>query len=155
VIVIASILFSHWVTLGYLKVREMINPSSQSLVYLANTLNDNLAFTRFFDVLWMPLTFSAVLGSLLVLIFGVLYSHRIAGPIFNLKRMMSQVAEGNLDVMMRIRNKDEFHDVQDAFNRMVTGLKTHLEDLEEAVRKLPEPSRKEFEALLVELRKPR
>lgn len=141
-IIIASIFCSHLVTLGYLKVKEWISPSSQDLMYFSGAIRETLAFSRAIEILWFPLLLSALLGSILIVVFAVLYSHRIAGPLFNLKRMMKLVEEGNLKVTMRIRKTDEFHDVEEAFNSMLKGLNSNISKLETAVAKLPNPSRK-------------
>jgi methyl-accepting chemotaxis protein len=151
-VVIGSIVVSHLVTVGFMLVREWITGSSEDLMYFSNPANETLAFTHILDILWMPMLFSALLGCTLIVLFGLFYSHRIAGPIFNLKRMMRQVEEGHLNVVMRIRVKDEFHDVESAFNQMVQGLRSRLEKVKQAVDELPEAKRRQIENLLVELK---
>lgn len=151
-IVVASILCSHLITLGFIKLRDLSAGSSQSLMYLSTAIQPSLSFTRVFEVLWLPLLISGLLGCLLVAVLGIFFSHRIAGPLFNLKRMMQQVEDGNLDVKMCIRNHDEFHDVEEAFNRMVTGLRAHMQELEQVVDRLPEDKRKELAKILRDMR---
>jgi nitrogen fixation/metabolism regulation signal transduction histidine kinase len=150
-IVVGSILLSNLVTLGFFKLRDLSDSASQNLSYFTDTIHTTLAFSRVFQVLWLPLLISGLLGCILVAVLGIFFSHRIAGPLFNLKRVMRQVEEGNLNVMMKIRNKDEFHDVEEAFNRMVGGLKFLLQDLENAVQNLPEDKKHEFEKILKEM----
>lgn len=53
---------------------------------------------------------------------GIAFSHRVAGVMYALKRTIRQILEGK-DVYLKLRAKDEFQDVQDAFNRMVKALK--------------------------------
>jgi len=147
-VVIASIFFSHFITVGFLKLKEIFTPSSQDLVYFANAFSPTLAFSRILDILWLPMLFSALLGSVLIVIFSLFYSHRIAGPLYNLKRMMRQIEIGNLNVIMKIRKNDEFHDVEEAFNRMLTGLKSRREVLEKAVANLSGPDKNMMEKIL-------
>ncbi len=147
-VVIASIFFSHFITVGFLKLKEIFSPSSQDLVYFANTLSPTMVFTRVLDILWLPMLFSALLGSILIVIFSLFYSHRIAGPLYNLKRMMHQIEKGDLNVIMKIRKNDEFHDVEEAFNRMLAGLKSRREDLEKAVANLSGPDKNKIGKIL-------
>ncbi len=77
-----------------------------------------------------------------MLIFGLLYSHKIAGPIFNLKRVLHKIGNGDLTVTMKLRASDEFHDVEDAFNQMANGLNQRLMTIQKAIAELPRPAQK-------------
>jgi len=64
--------------------------------------------------------------SLLVLVVGVLgivFTHKVAGPIFKMKRLLRQVGEGKLIVRERLRRGDELQDFFGAFERMVEDLR--------------------------------
>lgn len=61
--------------------------------------------------------------SLILIFFSVTISHRIAGPMFALKRSLDRIAEGNLkDARVKFRARDEFHEIADALNRVVDEL---------------------------------
>lgn len=72
-----------------------------------------------------------VLGVLQLIFLGITFiltifiSHRIAGPLYKLKRAMEDVAKGNFDLRISFRKNDHFKDIQDTFNDMVqaVGLK--------------------------------
>lgn len=49
---------------------------------------------------------------------GIIFSHRIAGVMFALKRTIREVNAGK-NVRLRIRAKDEFHDVAQSFNALL------------------------------------
>lgn len=151
-VVVISILLSHLVTIGFMKLRELMGGTEEELMYFANPVHQTLAFARILDILWLPMLISCALGIVLVVILGMFFSHRIAGPMFNLKRMMKQVEEGKLDVVMRIRITDEFHDVENSFNQMVAGLRTRLERVWEKTRDLPPEKRQDIDNVLLELK---
>lgn len=65
-------------------------------------------------------TFAVYLVGVAVL--GVLFSHRIAGAIYALKRTIKEINEGK-DTLFRLRQGDEFQDLVDSFNLMVKSLK--------------------------------
>lgn len=136
-IVVASIVLSHLVSIGFLKFREWFGPSGQDLMYLTNSLDEKVAFTQTLTLLWLPLLISLVTGIALVMIFGMFYSHRIAGPIFNLKRMLTQVGEGRMDVVMRLRRRDELKDVETAFNQMMKKLNEQFDQLRRELEQKP------------------
>ncbi|MEW6516088.1 MAG: HAMP domain-containing protein [candidate division FCPU426 bacterium] len=94
--------------------------------------------TGFMEGLWLPVLAAILVGIVFVMIAGLLYSHKIAGPLFNLKRVMQRVQNGDLSTLMRIRSGDELHDVEAAFNFMVVGLNQRLINLRQAILDLPE-----------------
>lgn len=53
---------------------------------------------------------------------GVIFSHRIAGPIYALKRTIRNILDGK-DVELNFRNRDEFRELVDSFNEMVRRLR--------------------------------
>ncbi len=146
-VVISSILVSNVVTLAFLKIREWTDPSSQNLIYLTNSLSDTLEFSRIMDFLWRPMLASTLIGVLLVCLFGIFYSHRIAGPLFNLKRMLKQLGEGNFQLNMHIRKTDEFHDVEESFNQMMDNLRERLHELENEVLQTTKTNKTKVETL--------
>lgn len=69
-----------------------------------------------------------VLGIIQLVFLGITFiltiflSHRIAGPLFKLKRAIDEVRNGNLDQTIYFRKNDHFIELQDSFNEMVQSL---------------------------------
>jgi hypothetical protein len=59
---------------------------------------------------------------------GIVFTHKIAGPIFKMKRLLRQVGEGKLVVRERLRKGDELQHFFEAFERMVEDLRTRQQD---------------------------
>jgi hypothetical protein len=53
---------------------------------------------------------------------AVKLSHRFAGPIFNLRRAIRKVAEGETPRKLKFRQADFWHDLADDYNAMLTKL---------------------------------
>ena len=61
-----------------------------------------------------------VIGGFIILV-GILtlfVTHRIAGPIFRLKKGIRDIADGHLNEKIHLRSKDEFHDVAEELNAL-------------------------------------
>ncbi|WP_437665889.1 HAMP domain-containing protein [Sorangium sp. So ce1182] len=74
----------------------------------------------------MLLRLIVALLSLLVLgvgVAGIVFTHKIAGPIFKMKRLLRQVGEGKLVVRERLRKGDELQHFFEAFEKMVEDLR--------------------------------
>jgi len=60
---------------------------------------------------------------LAVAVLGVLFSHRVGGAVYAMKRTMAEIVNGK-DARLKLRKGDEFQEVQDLFNEMIDTLKS-------------------------------
>jgi hypothetical protein len=71
---------------------------------------------------------------------GIIFTHKIAGPIFKMKRLMRQVGEGKLIVREKLRKGDELQHFFDTFERMVENMRerqrAEIEMLSAAIQKI-------------------
>ncbi len=89
-------------------------------------------FVKTSELLLIPLIILTIIFSIV----GVFYSHKIAGPLFRVKRICDELARGNLNQIVKFRKGDEFHDVADALNKVINGLKTLIIEDKEIVEKI-------------------
>jgi methyl-accepting chemotaxis protein len=54
---------------------------------------------------------------------GIVFTHKIAGPIFKMKRLMRQVGEGKLVLREKLRKGDELHHFFETFEKMVENMR--------------------------------
>jgi methyl-accepting chemotaxis protein len=54
---------------------------------------------------------------------GILYSHRIAGPLHHLTNRMKEIADGAEPSAVSFRRKDQFQELAESFNAMLAKLK--------------------------------
>jgi nitrogen fixation/metabolism regulation signal transduction histidine kinase len=58
---------------------------------------------------------------------GIVFTHKVAGPIFKMKRLLRQVGAGKLVVRERLRKGDELQHFFEVFEEMVAELRRHQE----------------------------
>ena len=58
---------------------------------------------------------------------GIIVTHRVAGPIFKMKRLLGFVGDGHLLLTDKLRKGDELQHFFDAFERMVHSLRSRQE----------------------------
>lgn len=63
---------------------------------------------------------------------SLLVSHRIAGPLFNFRRVLKTVGEGDLTVRVTIRRHDYLREEADSINAMIAGLASRMLELRRA-----------------------
>jgi hypothetical protein len=92
----------------------------------------------------------------LIGMFGIYFTHKVAGPVFKMKRLLKQVGDGHLHVDARLRKGDELVDFFETFTQMVQGLRqmetNQLADVEAAVKALEEGTKEETSAALKRVR---
>jgi HAMP domain-containing protein len=74
------------------------------------------------------LVLMVVLLALLVLaigVAGIVFTHKIAGPIFKMKRLLREVGQGKLILRERLRKGDELQHFFETFEKMVDSLREH------------------------------
>jgi hypothetical protein len=92
----------------------------------------------------------------LIGMFGIYFTHKVAGPVFKMKRLLKQVGDGHLHVDARLRRGDELVDFFETFTQMVQGLRqmeaNQLADVEAAVKALEGGTKEETSAALKRVR---
>lgn len=90
----------------------------------------------------MLVTLCAVLGGFVVLLGlgGIVVTHRVAGPIYKMKRQIRDVGAGKLSLPSPLRRGDELVDLFQAFDSMVKSLRQRqeqeIEELERAIHSI-------------------
>ncbi|MBS0169123.1 MAG: methyl-accepting chemotaxis protein [Nitrospira sp.] len=68
--------------------------------------------------------------SLLLIVHGVFFSHRIAGPLYRFRRIFQSVASGDLTVRTSIRKSDYLHAEAKCLGEMVGALREKISRIE-------------------------
>jgi methyl-accepting chemotaxis protein len=67
-----------------------------------------------------------------IIFFGaisIFVSHKVAGPLFRMKKTLSQVTQGNLNVIVKLRKWDDLKDLAEHVNILVDELRTFVTTL--------------------------
>lgn len=80
----------------------------------------------------------AVISITLVVLLCVFFSHRVAGPAYNLAGKLSRMAEGDLANRVRLRDGDFLQDIALGVNKVNDRWRGSLDDIEQQVRRLRE-----------------
>lgn len=72
-----------------------------------------------FDLYWKPIAFVSGVNLILLIVFGLFYSHSMAGPIWNMRRSLQDMAEGGPIRPVRIRKGDQFQELADDLNLLI------------------------------------
>lgn len=103
------------------------------LVMLVATTNVNLSAVEqvnfFYKLIGMIAAIVVVMTGINFII-TLLFSHRIAGPVYRIRQSMEQVGNGDLSLLIQLRSNDELHELKDTFNDMVSNLRDKVKLIE-------------------------
>jgi HAMP domain-containing protein len=66
---------------------------------------------------------------ILIGMLGIFFTHKVAGPIFKMRRLLKEVGDGRLVIDTRVRRGDELQDFFGAFTAMVDSLRARHEKM--------------------------
>jgi len=107
------------VLLLYFSLARQLGDSYGSAIYTIYDLKIRalpLIFASFYSVLILGLVTAAIAA------ISVLFSHRIAGPLYRLEKNLDAIASGDLTVSTRFRGMDQLSSLADEMNAMVRSL---------------------------------
>jgi hypothetical protein len=75
-----------------------------------------------FEISLAPMITVSALYLLLIIVFGLFISHKMAGPIYRIKKTLDMATKGQIDIKtleFKLRKKDELQDLVDALNKFL------------------------------------
>jgi methyl-accepting chemotaxis protein len=75
----------------------------------------------FFGLLWQPLAAILIINVIILVIANIYHSHRIAGPIHRLKKVLEQKLNGENVAPVRFRENDSFQELADVVNKLIAS----------------------------------
>ena len=126
---IAATLFSS--IFFYIEVNRPLSTHYSAVVSILTDIHQTLMFeTLKINTVFFILMFGGVM------ILGILYTHRIVGPLHRVKLSAKSVSRGKLDTKITFRNKDAIHAFGDAFNEMTENHSDRIKMLASEVKHL-------------------
>lgn len=77
-----------------------------------------------FDLIIWPLITNTLIFILITIVFGIFYSHRLAGPIYRINISLERIISGDLDFQVRLRRTDAFQHIGERLNALLDRLRS-------------------------------
>ena len=75
-----------------------------------------------FELYFLPILLVSILYLFIIAVFGLFISHKMAGPIYRIKKTLLEASKGNVNIKeleFRLRKRDELQDLVDALNKFL------------------------------------
>lgn len=88
------------------------------------------------EMLAPVIVITELIGLVIIIFIGFFISHTMAGPIYRLEKICSQIGDGDLSFDVKLRKGDEFQDLADVLNVMVKKLRDRVSIIKEVASDL-------------------
>jgi len=97
---------------------------SYDFILKYSSLSKELIADRYRDLynFGLALGVATILIVLIIAILALFVTHRAAGSVYHIKRVIDEIRSGNTAQRVHLRPKDEFQDVAAAFNQLMDDL---------------------------------
>jgi methyl-accepting chemotaxis protein len=106
-----------------------------------DTLTGNVAVTTrtLLDLLWPVLSICLVGTIIFIFIFSVIISYRMAGPVYRMRRILEEMAQGDISSPeSHLRGKDDFKQLFADINNVKKHWRTRIQELQLACQNIGE-----------------
>jgi methyl-accepting chemotaxis protein len=106
-----------------------------------DTLTGNVAVTTrtLLDLLWPVLSICLVGTIIFIFVFSVIISYRMAGPVYRMRRILEEMAQGDISSPeSHLRGKDDFKQLFADINNVKKHWRTRIQELQLACQNIGE-----------------
>ena len=127
--IIGITLLSTGAILGFFYLRYKYSGTELSSIIMRVTPEGASDITSLFQVVLTPLLAANLLVLIISVPFSLLYSHKIAGPIYRLEQSFDLLLSGKHDFMITLRKQDEFKYLADKMNALIDYMRRNVEEV--------------------------
>jgi len=136
-IIVLSVIVSILVSILYTFFSSEFGDNQYRVIFL-KVVNGEQMLIKPLSIVFPIVALSSLLTIIVSIITALLYSHKIAGPIYRLKKSSEDFLAGKKNVSFKIREKDEFQELSQAMQKISEKYHILEKELEEYKAKHPE-----------------
>lgn len=73
--------------------------------------------------LWRTILIGGIFETVLIMLLGIFFSHRIAGPLFKISKFLKEITNGRYPGLIKLRKDDLLKNFAETVNEMIISLK--------------------------------
>jgi len=127
-VIIGSTLLSTLAMLGLFYVKYQLHGINLKNLVIVVGNTQKISPTSFLEMVLAPLIIANLFILSIIIPIALLYSHRIAGPIYRFQKSLDMLINGKTNFMIVLRKKDEFKYLADKMNTMIDYLRRNINE---------------------------
>jgi methyl-accepting chemotaxis protein len=129
IIVVVVTLLSTGAILGLFYFRYQFGGVNLNSMIIEVTPDGTSTVSSVFQVVFVPLLAANLLVLIISVPFSLLYSHKIAGPIYRFEQSFDLLLSGDNNFMIVLRKRDEFKYLADKMNALIDYMRRNVEEV--------------------------
>lgn len=97
----------------------------------SNTIDEQAKAARMLLNLHQSVWPSLGLVAVILSTTSIFVTHKIAGPVYRFRKVLSEVSAGNLEISIKLRKRDDLKDLAEDLNNVINELRTFVLTLQE------------------------
>lgn len=125
-IIIFCIIFIGGISVLYYYFRYQFGDSIFKSYLLTMSKGETIKIRTIFKIVTPIITILLVVliafTAIIISVFGLYYSHRIAGPVYRLEKTIESICNKDFSLVIRLRTKDKFQEIAEYLNKLIDFL---------------------------------
>jgi methyl-accepting chemotaxis protein len=133
-VIVGATLLSTGAILGLFYFRYHAGGAELNSLIIVITPEGETSVAELFQVVLTPIIGANLLVLCIVIPYALVYSHKVAGPIYRLEQSMELLLNGDMDFIITLRKNDEFKYLADKMNALIDYMRRNIGEVRSSNR---------------------
>jgi hypothetical protein len=148
-VIVGATLLSTGALLGVFYFKFQFGGADLNNLIIMITPEGTTDVSSLFGIVLIPILAANMLILCVIVPYSLVYSHKVAGPVYRFQKSLDMLLEGQLDFMIRLRKKDEFKSIAEKMNSLIDYMRRNIEEVRSSHRMIRDRVKK-IEAIISE-----
>ena len=133
-VIVGATLVSTGALLGVFYFKFQFGTAELNNLIIMITPEGTTDVSSLFKIVLIPILAANLLILCVIVPYSLVYSHKVAGPVYRFQKSLDMILEGQLDFMIRLRKKDEFKNIAEKMNSLIDYMRRNIEEVRSSHR---------------------
>ena len=141
-VIVSATLLSSGALLGVFFFKYQYGGADLSNLIIMVTPEGTTDVSSLFQIMLIPILVANLLVLCIVIPYSLIYSHKIAGPIYRLEQSLELLLRGDMDFIIVLRRKDEFKYLANKMNALIDFMRRNIGEVRLSYRMIQDRTSK-------------
>ena len=133
-VIVGATLLSTGALLGVFYFKFQFGGADLNNLIIMITPEGTTDVSSLFKIVLIPILAANMLILCIIVPYSLVYSNKVAGPVYRFQKSLDLLLEGQLDFMIRLRKKDEFKNIAEKMNALIDYMRRNIEEVRSSHR---------------------
>ena len=133
-VIVGATLLSTGALLGVFYFKFQFGGANLNNLIIMITPEGTTDVSSLFKIILIPILAANLFILCIIVPYSLMYSHKVAGPVYRFQKSLDMILEGQLDFMIKLRKKDEFKNIAEKMNSLIDYMRRNIEEVRSSHR---------------------